>query len=99
MPTPVVANGLMYVAEGSGRITCFDVATGDVVWQHTRSYPEDIEKSQALNRHRGVSIYGDAIYWGTADAALVVLDARTGEQRWEVSTGDYTTDWGMRTPR
>ena len=98
VPTPVVANGLMYVAEGSGRITCFDVVSGDVVWQHTRNYPEDIEKSQALNRHRGVSIYGDAIYWGTADAALVVLDARTGEQRWEVSTGDYTTGLGHAHP-
>ena len=98
VPTPVVANGLMYVAEGSGRITCFDVATGDVVWVHTRAYPEDIEKSQALDRHRGVSVYGDTIYWGTADAALVALDARTGEQRWEASTGDYTTGLGHAHP-
>ncbi len=98
VPTPVVANGLMYVAEGSGRITCFDVESGDVVWVHTRAYPEDIEKSQALNRHRGVSVYGDTIYWGTADAALVALDARTGEQRWEVSTGDYTTGLGHAHP-
>ncbi len=98
VPTPVVANGLMYVAEGSGRVTAFDVVSGDVVWVHTRNYPDDIEKSQALNRHRGVSIYGDAIYWGTADAALVVLDARTGEQRWEVSTGDYTTGLGHAHP-
>ena len=98
VPTPVVANGLMYVAEGSGRITCFDVESGDVVWVHTRAYPEDIEKSQALNRHRGVSVHGDTIYWGTADAALVALDARTGEQRWEVSTGDYTTGLGHAHP-
>ena len=98
VPTPVVANGLMYVAEGSGRITCFDVESGDVVWVHTRAYPEDIEKSQALNRHRGVSVYGDTIYWGTADAALVALDARTGEQQWEVSTGDYTTGLGHAHP-
>ena len=98
VPTPVVANGLMYVAEGSGRVTAFDVESGDVAWVHTRNYPEDIEKSQALNRHRGVSVYGDAIYWGTADAALVALDARTGEQRWEVSTGDYTTGLGHAHP-
>ena len=98
VPTPVVANGLMYVAEGSGRVTAFDVESGDVAWVHTRNYPEDIEKSQALNRHRGVSVYGEAIYWGTADAALVALDARTGEQRWEVSTGDYTTGLGHAHP-
>ena len=98
VPTPVVANGLMYVAEGSGRVTAFDVESGDVAWVHTRSYPDDIEKSQALNRHRGVSVYGDLVYWGTADAALVALDARTGEQRWEVSTGDYTTGLGHAHP-
>ncbi len=98
VPTPIVANGLMYVSEGSGRVTAFDVKSGDVAWVHTRSYPEDIEQSQALGRHRGVSVLGDTVYWGTADAALVALDARTGEQRWEVSTGDYSTGLGHSHP-
>ena len=98
VPTPIVANGLMYVSEGSGRVTAFDVVSGDVVWVHTRSYPEDIEKSQALGRHRGVSVLGDTVYFGAADAVLVALDARTGEQRWEVSTGDYTTGLGHSHP-
>ena len=98
VPTPIVANGLMYVSEGSGRVIAFDVVSGDVAWLHTRSYPEDIEKSQAFGRHRGVSVYGDTIYWGTADAALVALDALSGEQRWEVSTGDYTTGLGHAHP-
>ena len=97
-PTPIVANGLMYVSEGSGRVTAFDAVSGDVVWLHQRSYPEDIERSQAFMRHRGVSVYGDTIYWGTADAALVALDALTGEQRWEVSTGDYTIGEGHPHP-
>ena len=98
VPTPIVANGLMYVSEGSGRVTAFDVKSGDVEWVHTRSYPEDIEQSQALGRHRGVSVLGDTVYWGTADAALVALDARTGEQRWEVTTGDYSTGLGHSHP-
>ena len=98
VPTPIVANGLMYVSEGSGHVTAFEAATGDVAWVHTRSYPDDIQKSQALGRHRGVSVFGDTIYWGTADAALVALDALTGEQRWEVSTGDYTTGLGHAHP-
>ncbi|MEE2637298.1 MAG: PQQ-binding-like beta-propeller repeat protein [Acidobacteriota bacterium] len=98
VPTPVVAHGLMYVAEGSGRVTAFEAVTGAVAWMHQRSYPEDIARSQAYNRHRGVSIYNDTVYWGTADAALVALDAQTGEQRWEVSTGDYTTGLGHPHP-
>ena len=98
VPTPIVANGLMYVAEGSGRVVAFDVVTGDVAWIHQRNYPEDIELSQAYGRHRGVSIYGHTIYWGTADSYLVALDARTGDQIWEVRTGDYRTGQGHNHP-
>ena len=96
--TPIVANGLMYVSEGSGRVVAFDVATGEVVWTHVRTYPDDVSKSEAYPRHRGVSIYGDTIYWGTADMALIALDARTGEKRWEVETGDYKTGEGHAHP-
>ena len=98
VPTPIVANGLMYVSEGSGRVLAFDVASGDVAWIHERSFPEDIQVSQAYARHRGVSIYGNNIYWGTADSYLVALDARTGIQMWEVSTGDYHTGQGHSHP-
>jgi alcohol dehydrogenase (cytochrome c) len=97
-PTPIVANGLMYVAEGSGRIVAFDVATGEVAWTRVRTYPDDIAASEAYPRHRGVSIYGDAIYWGTADSHLVALDAPTGEPLWEVKTGDYKTGEGHAHP-
>lgn len=97
-PTPIVANGLMYVAEGSGRVVAFDVPTGDVVWTHERSFPEDIRLSEAAGRHRGVAIHGDRLYWGTADAHLVAIDARTGEPIWDVRTGDYQTGEGHAHP-
>ena len=98
VPTPIIANGLMYVSEGSGRVVAFDVATGDVAWIHRRNYPEDIGLSQAYNRARGVSVYNDKVYWGTADSYLVALNALTGEQMWEVKTGDYTTGEGHNHP-
>jgi alcohol dehydrogenase (cytochrome c) len=96
--TPIVANGLMYVSEGSGRVVAFDAVTGELVWTHVRTYPQDIGMSEAYPRHRGVSIYGDVIYFGTADSFLVALDARTGTKRWEVQTGDYRTGEGHAHP-
>ena len=98
VPTPIVANGLMYVAEGRGRVIAFDVVSGEVAWIHQRRYPEDVGLSQAFGRHRGVSVFGDRIYWGTADAHLVALDARTGEQVFDVQTGDYRQGEGHAHP-
>ena len=92
--TPIVANGLMYVAEGSGRVLALDAVTGELVWTYVRTYPQDIAMSEAFPRHRGVSIYGDVVYFPTADSFLVALDARTGQKLWEVQTGDYRTGEG-----
>lgn len=96
--TPIVANGLMYVPEGTGRIVAFDALTGELVWEQTRDFPDDISTSEAYRRHRGVSIYRDTIYWGTADSYLVALDARTGSVRWEVETADYRDGEGHAHP-
>jgi len=96
--TPIVANGLMYVAEGSGRVVAFDALTGELAWTHTRAYPDDISTSEAYPRHRGVAIYGDTIYWGTADSFVVALDAETGEKRWETRTADYKDGEGHAHP-
>jgi alcohol dehydrogenase (cytochrome c) len=98
LPTPVVANGLMYVPEGSGRVVAFDAVSGDVVWIHERRFPDDVAVSEAFPRHRGVSILDDTVYWGTADSHLVALDARTGQLRWEVKTGDYHMGEGHSHP-
>src|SRR5678815_5574534 len=98
VPTPIVANGIMYVVEGHGRVLAFDVVTGEIKWIHKRDYPEDIRASQAYLRARGVAVYDDKIYWGTADSYLVALDARTGKQVWEVKTEDYKKGVGHSHP-
>jgi alcohol dehydrogenase (cytochrome c) len=92
--TPIVANGVMYIAEGSGRVLALDAVTGELLWTHVRTYPDDIASSEAYPRHRGVAVYGDIVYFPTADSFLVALDARTGTKLWEVRTGDYKTGEG-----
>lgn len=97
-PTPLVVNGRIYIVEGGGRVRCLDALTGDQIWVHERTYPQDIAASQAFNRARGVAIYDDVIYWGTADMTLLALDAKTGKELWEVKTGDYRTGAGHAHP-
>lgn len=98
LATPIVANGLMFIGEGTGRIMALDAINGELVWSHTRTFPDDIAASEANRRFRGVSIYGDTIYWGTSDSFVVALDARTGEQLWETKTADYHDGEGHAHP-
>ena len=97
-PTPMVANGIMYVSEGSGRVTAMDAVSGDEIWVHERSFPDDIRISMAYPRSRGVAVFEDKVYWGTADAYLVVLDAQTGEMLWERQTEDFRLGAGHAHP-
>src|SRR5688572_7350636 len=32
VPTPIVANGIMYVSEGGGRVLALDVESGEIRW-------------------------------------------------------------------
>lgn len=97
-PTPIVVNGLMYVVEGGGRVLCFNAVTGQLVWVHERTYPQDIALSQAFNRARGLAIYNDVLYWGATDTTLLAIDAKTGKLIWEVPTGDYHNGSGHNHP-
>ena len=56
LATPIVANGLMYVPEGSGRIVAFDAVSGEVVWIHERSYTQDVSIYEAFAPARGVAM-------------------------------------------
>jgi alcohol dehydrogenase (cytochrome c) len=98
LATPIIANGLMFIGEGSGRIIALNAVTGELVWSYTRTYPADIALSEANRRFRGVAVYGDRIYWGTADSHVVALDARTGQLVWDTRTADYRDGEGHAHP-
>jgi alcohol dehydrogenase (cytochrome c) len=76
-PAPLVYDGVIYLINPGNVIQALDARTGDLIWEHDSSNPED---SQDM---RGIAIYGDKIIQSTTDARIVALDARTGEQVWE----------------
>jgi alcohol dehydrogenase (cytochrome c) len=79
---PVVHNGVMYLIAPGAVVQALDGATGDVLWEYKRKVAANVA-SQA--RPKALAIYEDIVLY-TAPDAVVGLDARTGEQRWEAKT-------------
>ena len=79
--TPLVYDGVMYLANPDGIAQALDAVTGDLLWEYRREMPEGFRPGMMS---RGLAIYDDKIYFATPDAGLVALDARTGQVVWEV---------------
>ena len=91
--TPVVNDGVMFTTSTAlafNRVHAVNAATGQLLWKHDRRIPEDVGALVRLIPHnRGVALYRDKVIFGTLDAALVALDAKTGKPAWETRIADY----------
>jgi alcohol dehydrogenase (cytochrome c) len=85
---PLVHDGVMYVTASYSRLYAVDARTGDELWQYDARLPEGILPCcDVINR--GAAIFGDTVFFGTLDATLVALDAKTGDVKWRKKIGDY----------
>src|SRR5260370_9098574 len=57
--------------------------------------PKIINPFQNDRVNRGVAVFGNRVFFGTLDAALVALDARTGLPMWEVQLADALQGYGI----
>ena len=86
--TPLVVDGILYGTGQDDRVFALDARTGRPIWQYQYIYPSDIRPCCG-RVNRGVALLGDKIFFGTLDAHLVALDAKTGNVIWNVATSDY----------
>ena len=86
-PTPLVYDGVMYLAGAANVVQAVDAATGDRLWEYRRDLSAAVE-SVLRPRSRSIAIYGDKVYLNAADAHIVALDARTGEVAWDHEVAD-----------
>ncbi len=84
-PTPLVYDGVMYLANPGNVVQALDAATGTLLWEYRRPLPEALRGANSRN----LAIYGDKLYMGARDAHVVALDSRTGELVWESRMADY----------
>lgn len=79
--TPLEVNGILYLT-APDNVWALDAATGRQIWRYQR--PSD---GNHIGQ-RGVAMYHDRLYFGTPDAHLICLSAKTGKQIWDVSIAD-----------
>ena len=85
---PIIHDGLMFITGSYSRMYAIDVKTGKEVWQYDARLPEGILPCcDVVNR--GAAIYGNKVYFGTLDARIVALDAKTGKVAWRKKIADY----------
>ena len=83
--TPLVHDGVMFLASPGNILQALDAATGDLLWEYRREFPTARGRGRP---NRNISIYEDKIILNTADANIVALDARTGNVVWEAEVAD-----------
>lgn len=85
---PLVKDGVMYITGSYSRAWAIDTKTGREIWQYDHRLPEGILPCcDVVNR--GGALIGDKFIFGTLDAKLVALDAKTGKVVWSKKIDDF----------
>ncbi len=90
--TPVVHDGVMYIANPGNVVQALDARTGDFIWEYRREMDERLRPAAQM---RSLAIYEDLIILNTRDAHVVGLDARTGEERWDTDVAPDHDGYGF----
>src|SRR5262249_52935654 len=86
--TPLVHDGVMYIANPGNIVDALDARTGTLLWEYRR--PMD-ERRRLTAQTRSLAIYESAVLLNTVDAHIVALDSRTGAVRWDTNVGGNGT--------
>ncbi len=86
-PTPLVADGVMYLPHAGDMVQAFDAVSGDLLWTYQREVPEDMTAGRPS---RNLALYEGKVFITTDDGYVVALDAATGAVVWENQRADYT---------
>ena len=92
--TPVVVAGVMFVTR-SNDAWAVDAKTGKALWHHARAVTtEGLIDDAAGHINRGVAVLGTRLYMETDNAHLLCLDARTGEEIWDIAYATGNKNYG-----
>src|SRR5436190_19232654 len=84
--TPVLAGDLLIVITPFNQVLALQPDTGAERWRYDPLVAKDRHYSEVTSR--GVAVAGTRLFFGTIDARLIALDAKTGKLLWETPVGD-----------
>ena len=91
--TPIVNDGVMFVATPGSQVIAVDVRTGTILWRYKRTLPDGVIILHPTSR--GVALYSDKVFFATGDAVLVALDAKTGKEVWTTKVAENENGYYM----
>lgn len=92
--TPLVKDGVLYFSSSDSHVFAVDARRGKLLWHFDPKVAEAFAKNHperqrmAWGMSRGVAMWGDRIYVGTADGRLVALSMKTGKEVWSAQATD-----------
>jgi quinoprotein glucose dehydrogenase len=88
--TPVLAGGLVYLITPFDQVIALDPGTGVERWRFDPRIATDRAYSEASAR--GVTVAGGVVFFGTLDARLIALNAKSGTLVWQTTLGTTAND-------
>jgi alcohol dehydrogenase (cytochrome c) len=81
--TPSIVNGIIYFPQDN-KVFAIDGKTGAIVWKYEHKLPEDWGGYNVpffTGKHRGLTVYGDNVYFLSNDVKLHAIDMKTGKAK------------------
>jgi alcohol dehydrogenase (cytochrome c) len=80
--TPIVKDGVLYIATGNDDVFALDGKTGALLWEHRSSIEQNISTVCCGWDNRGVAVGDGKLFLGQLDGTFVALDIETGKEVW-----------------
>ncbi|MFC4410922.1 PQQ-binding-like beta-propeller repeat protein [Chungangia koreensis] len=87
--TPLVQDGVMYIATGAHDVLALNAVTGEKIWEYRPKLAEKLDTVCCGWTTRGVALGEGKVFVGLLDARLVALDQKTGEVIWETEVANW----------
>jgi quinohemoprotein ethanol dehydrogenase len=87
--TPIVKDGVMYVATGNDDVFALDARTGALIWEHRSHIEQNINTVCCGWDNRGVAVADGKVFLGQLDGSFVALDAKTGQPAWKTQVARW----------